>query len=214
MTAQDGTAIAGSIRLVSGVNAWKKGSNRSSNPHEGEVEERVMQLAQENRSLRAELEGLRRELRVARSVHEGVPPGYEIGVFAEPYMRPRLREEICRAGRYRHYLSMVMIQLVPRVAHNEDNMDLLPRRYIRRIRDLLRATDILFLLRGGRITIILPETSQNETNLVIERLRNLVNGETKMACAVASYPQDANHEALLISEATERLDRLIASWRP
>jgi len=150
-------------------------------------------------------------LRVAQ---EGSPPGYETGVFAESYMRPRLREEICRAGRYRHYLSMLMIQLIPRTPDQEEEPGAAPGKYAQRMRDLLRATDILFLLEGGRVSVILPETSQNETNRVIDRLRNVVNGDLKMACAVASYPQDANHEAVLIAEASERLDRLIASWHP
>jgi len=170
-------------------------------------------LREQNRALRAEVESLRRDLVTLRSACEGRPPGFEDGVFAEPYMRPRLREEICRAGRYRHYLSMVMIQLVPR-APIETDLGEVPEQYARRMRELLRSTDILFVLGGGRLSIILPETSQNESNRVVDRLQNLVNGDVKMACAVASYPQDANHESVLISEATERLDRLIATWRP
>jgi hypothetical protein len=181
---------------------------------EGNGEREIERLRKQNRALRSEAQSLRREVAVLRSVREGRPPGYESGIFAEQYMQPRLREEICRAGRYRHYLSMVMIQLVPRSPAAGPDPGENPEHYARRMRELLRATDILFVLGGGRVSVILPETSQNETNRVVDRLQNLVDGDVKMACAVASYPQDANHEAVLISEATERLERLMASWRP
>lgn len=180
---------------------------------ESELREKIVQLSRENHSLRTEVEKLQRELVSARGPAAAIPPSYDQGIFAETYMRPRLREEICRAGRYRHYLSMVAIQLMPRPGGAETVARELPEEYVYRMRDLLRATDLLFVLGDGRVSIILPETSEVETARVIDRLQNLVDGQVRMACAVASYPHDANHEATLIAEALERLDRLVATWK-
>lgn len=179
---------------------------------ESGLRQRIAQLSRENIALLSEIEKLESELLSARSIQRDLPPAYETGIFAESYMLPRLREEICRAGRYRHYLSMVAVQLVPRSETREMTGMRLPKEFARRMRELLRATDILFVLGDGRISIILPETSETESGRVVDRLRCLVNGEVHMACAVASYPHDANHETALISEAFERLDRQIATW--
>lgn len=179
---------------------------------ESGLRERIAQLSEENAHLRREVEKLQRDLQAARSAQEGIPKTYDEGIFAEAYMRPRLREEICRAGRYRHYLSFLAVQLLPQSKESLKRSAGLAHDYAYRMRDLLRATDILFLTKDGRLSIILPETSEAETARVIDRLQNLLDGQVKMACAVASYPHDANHEAALIAEASDRLDRLVASW--
>jgi hypothetical protein len=122
-------------------------------------------------------------------------------------MHSRLREEISRAGRYRHYLSLMVIDFPSSEA--EEATGVKEQRFLfgKQIRSILRSTDIVFIMGDGRISVILPETTERESQYVMDRLRGDIRSKDQITFGVASYPHDAGHEASLIQHANERLSR-------
>lgn len=145
------------------------------------------------------------KLEIKKDASQEISPSWKDGIFPEEYMYPRLREEISRAGRYRHYLSLMMIDLPVHTTSLPGSGNDLSEKCIRQIRSLLRSTDIVFTLDSGKISVILPETTERESQYVIERLRGDIETTAPIYFGVASYPHDAGHEVSLVEHANERL---------
>ena len=135
------------------------------------------------------------------------PFAWKEGVFPEDYMHLRLREEISRAGRYRHYLSLMLIDFVPSEGEGPGEITEQRHQQGKQIRSILRSTDVVFMMKNGSISVILPETTERESQYVMDRLRVDIRSQMPLAFGVASYPHDAGHEASLVQHARERLSR-------
>jgi diguanylate cyclase (GGDEF)-like protein len=89
-----------------------------------------------------------------------------------------LDREIQRAKRYGHHLGLIMADIDHFKAVN-DNYGHLAGDYVLKevagfLRNLLRTSDIIARYGGEEFAIILPETSQKDTILVAERLRESI----------------------------------------
>jgi len=138
---------------------------------------------------------------------KGGVSAWQEGIFPEEYMHFRLREEISRAGRYRHYLSLMMIDFASSGGEQEARSKEERFQYGKQIRSVLRSTDIVFVLDDGKISIILPETTERESQYIMDRLRGDIRSKDPITFGVASYPHDAGHEVSLIQHANQRLSR-------
>ena len=101
------------------------------------------------------------------------------GLFNRVYIRQRLEEEIYRAKRYRHELSLMMIdvdnfkQLNDRFGHSAG--DHLLHHFGQLISETIRPSDIPARYGGEEFLVILPETDGEEAEALAERLRQRIS---------------------------------------
>ncbi|MCL4490313.1 MAG: sensor domain-containing diguanylate cyclase [Nitrospirae bacterium] len=98
------------------------------------------------------------------------------GLYVHKYFNIRLQEEIERAKRYRHPLSLLLIDVdhFKRVndAHGHLAGDRILRAISRLWKDNIRSGDVLSRYGGEEFAVILPETSKADAVKVAETLRS------------------------------------------
>ena len=84
------------------------------------------------------------------------------------FMRGRISEQLSRTKRYGEKFSMVAIKLSHQIRNSQYDalLDVL--------RERLRTSDMVFTFRH-RIMLILPHATDNNTDLLIKRIKNLVD---------------------------------------
>lgn len=132
-------------------------------------------------------------------------------LYNHRYFQDTLSDEVARAERYKHPLSLVIID-IDNFKKVNDNFghkvgdDAL--KYIaERIKSSIREIDIACRMGGEEFAIILPETTRNEAFTVAERLRQDISsepieniGRITVSLGVATYPEHAtNKDSLIIS---------------
>ena len=97
------------------------------------------------------------------------------GAYNRWYYQARLKEEIYRARRYRHTLSIVMLDIDHFKQFNDSHGHLAGDYVLRYIASFLkkslRETDIVGRYGGEEFLLILPETDNDKAYLISERLR-------------------------------------------
>jgi diguanylate cyclase (GGDEF)-like protein len=136
------------------------------------------------------------------------------------YFTLRYSEEVKRAGRYRHLLSLVMIDIDhfksfnDRFGHPAGNFAL--EHLSRLLGAELRDTDLAGRYGGEEFAIILPETSKQEALRMAERLRVRMESSPvplnddgpqrlTISLGVATYPRDAHDPESLLAGADAAL---------
>jgi diguanylate cyclase (GGDEF)-like protein len=145
------------------------------------------------------------------------------GVYNYGYFQTRLKEEIQRSERKGHTFSLVMVDLDNFKAVNDRfghrAGDAILKDMARIMKENVRGIDIICRYGGDEFTLILPQTLQQETTLVVERVRReierfnfgaLVGGETELLHLSASfgsavYPGDSRYSDQLIEQADQAL---------
>jgi hypothetical protein len=113
----------------------------------------------------------------------------DTGLLAEWYFRQRFEEEIARAKRYGHALAALTIGIPAPTADAVETARLAARAYLRQV-DF--AGDL-----GSVIGICLPDTSREQSQVVVERLKELVPGITITA---REYPADGETLSAMLNE--------------
>lgn len=113
----------------------------------------------------------------------------ETGLLAEWYFRQRFEEEIARAARYGHALAALTITVPSQTADGIETARLAARAYLRQV-DF--AGDL-----GRVISICLPDTSREQSQVVVERLKELVPG---IDVSAREYPADGETLSALLNE--------------
>jgi hypothetical protein len=113
----------------------------------------------------------------------------ETGLLAEWYFRQRFEEEIARAKRYGHALASLTITISSPTVDAVETARLAARAYLRQV-DF--AGDL-----GGVIGICLPDTSREQSQVVVDRLKELVPG---IDIAAREYPADGETLSALLNE--------------
>ncbi len=128
------------------------------------------------------------------------------GAYNARYLPERLGEEILRARRYGHKLTLALIDsdslkvVNDRFGHLEG--DRLLKELTETVWRNIRSTDILFRYAGDEFVILLPETELDEALLVLERVRQAIAGQVfsptngedyqvSVSIGVASFPDQA-----------------------
>jgi len=113
----------------------------------------------------------------ARLYEEAITDGLT-GLYHHKYFRIRLKEEVERAKRYRHYLSLLMIDIdyFKRVNDEYGHLfgDIVLKEIAIAFKRWLRVVDIVARYGGEEFAILLPETSCESALKVGERLRKKV----------------------------------------
>jgi diguanylate cyclase (GGDEF)-like protein len=99
-------------------------------------------------------------------------------LFNHSYFERRLNEELGRAKRYGHSISLLMLDLDNFKSYNDSYGHLAGDQVLRKIgsilRQLTRDCDIPCRFGGEEFSIILPETNSAGAELVAERIRNAI----------------------------------------
>jgi diguanylate cyclase (GGDEF)-like protein len=134
------------------------------------------------------------------------------------YLQTCLREEVVRADRYSHELSVIFLDLDNFKSINDTRGHNVGSAVLRevglRLKAAIRETDRAARYGGDEFVIVMPETSKMGALTLAERLRRLFSstvlpidrvGDVSVLASfgVASYPADAN-EAKALLEAADR----------
>jgi diguanylate cyclase (GGDEF)-like protein len=133
----------------------------------------------------------------------------------------RLEEEVRRAERYGHEISLVLFDIDHfkqyNDAHGHPSGNEVLRVLGRLLRDNARGTDILARYGGEEFAAILPETSKEDAIGLAEKIRRLIEvhafpgeesqpgGALTVSAGVAALPSDANDPSLLLEAADKAL---------
>ncbi|HET6371616.1 MAG TPA: diguanylate cyclase, partial [Nitrospiria bacterium] len=133
----------------------------------------------------------------------------------------RLEQEIERANRYSHPLSLILIDVDHFKEYNDRNGHLQGNQALVRLAQLLtknsRKSNIVSRYGGEEFAILLPETGKQTAVQAAVRLRRAVEdadfpnqqnqplGTLSISLGVSSYPQDADGQAALIEAADRSL---------
>lgn len=142
-------------------------------------------------------------------------------VFNHRYFQERLTQEVKRTKRYRHPLSLIMLDIDYFKNYNDfyghQKGDLILKAVADLIRETIRETDIVARYGGEEFAVILPETGKKEASAVARKIRTSVEreafygeeilpqGSFTISCGVATFPEDAQTKHHLIDHADQAL---------
>ncbi len=173
--------------------------------------ERQRLTAEEKRRLEQEIE--------AKEFYRSISIIDELtGLYNYRHFHELLTQELKRAKRYFHSLSLLMID----IDHFKEYQDAyghlagdVALKVIAQItRDTVRGVDIVSRYGGEEFAVISPETTKADAAAVGERVRNAIaksalptGGRLTVSVGVASYPTDAQNKEQLIWRADQALYR-------
>ena len=143
---------------------------------------------------------------------EGTPMvDLHTGLFSTPFFFKRLGEEILRAERYRHFLSVILIHADARLPNNTRKAAAELRRIGKGLTGILsRRTDFQALFGRKQIAVLLPETDKGGAASVLERFHvQLEGGNAKLTYATLSFPEDASNLKILYRHLENLSEALI-----
>jgi diguanylate cyclase (GGDEF)-like protein len=143
------------------------------------------------------------------------------GLYNRAYFDERLYEELLRARRYGRPLSVGIVD-IDRFKQVNDQYghlsgDAVLRAFADHLRDSVRRTDIVARYGGEEFGLILPETTGEDAELKLERMRDQVESRTiplpklgralnlTFSAGVASLPADGERAEELVTRADARL---------
>jgi diguanylate cyclase (GGDEF)-like protein len=151
------------------------------------------------------------------------------GLLNRRYLFERVTEEVTRAARHNHTISLMMIDVDDFKFYNDKNGHLAGDDALRSLaalfRDTVRNIDFVARYGGEEFTVVLPQTSKNEAIVIGDRLRKEVEkfyfpyeedqplGNFTISIGLATYPEDANDVKELIGAADKALYRAKGSGK-
>ncbi|MEN6624803.1 MAG: diguanylate cyclase [Candidatus Sumerlaeia bacterium] len=161
---------------------------------------RVAELEQQNTKLISQLQRLYPE-----AIHDP-----ETNIFSNAYFHTRLKEEIVRSERYRHYLSLILIHVELKDRQSTQQIT----REISRIgRELMsgltRRNDVVALYSKRQMIVMLPETDPRGAVLLMNRfMSTFPNNGRRLTYSILSYPNDATNIEMILNQIHERSENL------
>lgn len=142
-------------------------------------------------------------------------------VFNHRYFQEQLGREIKRAKRYRHPLSLIMLDIDYFKKYNDyyghPKGDSVLRKIAQVLRSTIRETDIVARYGGEEFAIVLPETGKSEVGEVARKILEAIekedfcgeeilpDGKFTLSCGIAVFPHDATTREGLIDQADRAL---------
>lgn len=147
------------------------------------------------------------------ATHDGLT-----GLYNHRHFHELLQQEVARADRYEHAVSLVLIDLDGFKEYNDQHGHVAGDDALRDLAGILeeisRKSDIVARYGGEEFALILPETSAQEAMQVAERVRSNVEAQTRhspfltpltASIGVASFPQDAGDASELLVVADKAM---------
>lgn len=140
-------------------------------------------------------------------------------LYNRRYFQQALDREFARARRYKHELSLFMLD-IDHFKNLNDNYghqfgDKVLSEVSRIVRDSLRKTDYIARYGGEEIVAILPETSYEKSLIPVERIRQKIEQfdfkcgaksvQVTVSIGIAGYNSDMTSEAQLVEKADQAL---------
>ncbi|MGH8127608.1 MAG: diguanylate cyclase [Gammaproteobacteria bacterium] len=137
------------------------------------------------------------------------------GAFNRTYFNMRLVEELQRAHRYRHPLTLAIVD-IDHFKHINDTFghdfgDKVLILIALRLKRGLRASDLLFRHGGDELAVLMPETSAQDAHQVLARIvravrkTRLKNHPLTVSIGTATWPNDARNGMALVRAADDNL---------
>lgn len=147
-----------------------------------------------------------------RGVAESDPSHEPLVPWQESDASSALSRELARARRYHFNVAFALLEIdgwqpsIERRGRTE-MVDIL-RNFTRQVRQLIRSHDEFAYLGSGRCSLLLPHTDLDGAHQVVERVRGLLSQDLglKFHVGIAEFPDDAETEEELLSEAEAALD--------
>lgn len=162
----------------------------------GKLEDLYSQMSERSR----ELESLNSQLEQL-AITDGLT-----GLSNHRHFYTRLTEEVKRAKRYRHPLSLIMADIDEFKQFNDTFGHVAGDSVLRIIAELVsenaRENDLVARYGGEEIAIILPETDMTTTQLVAERMRLVIESSPELI-KLAGKPVTVSFGLAQLDEATE-----------
>jgi diguanylate cyclase (GGDEF)-like protein len=154
--------------------------------------DKIADLEAENARLRSALRAAEDELSAQRAaVRELTVRDDLTGLFNQRELRRLLNEEVSRAIRYKHPLSLLLVDVDGlegiNAQHGKSAGDDVLRSVAAVLRSNLRPVDRSARYEGAALAVLLPDTFANDGVMVAERLRGLVGGAASRAASVAPH---------------------------
>jgi diguanylate cyclase (GGDEF)-like protein len=127
------------------------------------------------------------------------------GIGNRRYYEQKLEDEILRANRYHHALSLIMfdIDFFKKVndTYGHDAGDTVLKEYSALISSLIRNEDIFCRIGGEEFMLILPDTDLNASGIIAEKLRKAVASfdskvQITMSFGLVQYSKDEKTHSL------------------
>lgn len=160
--------------------------------------ELTQELAAKNRQLEEEVRRVRAEMEVL-ATHDELT-----GLFNYRYLQNLLSKEVARALRYHHPLSLAMLDLDHFKILNDFHGHTVGNRVLSRIakilQDGIRQSDCVCRFGGEEFAIVLPVTSKQQAEPILQRVCNAIKKERILldesriltcSAGLASVPEDA-----------------------
>ncbi|HEX7918449.1 MAG TPA: GGDEF domain-containing protein, partial [Gemmatimonadales bacterium] len=157
----------------------------------------------------------------ARELHRLSTSDFLTGLHNRGYFDERVREEVVRARRHRHALSVAMVDVDKFKLFNDtyghSAGDLALQQIARTLKENLRVTDVVARYGGEEIVVIMPETTSDNALRKVEQIREIVaestlelprrtlRGVLTFSAGVASLPDDGEEVDTLVARADARL---------
>lgn len=136
-------------------------------------------------------------------------------LFSSAFFHTRLKEEVIRSERYRHFLSIILIHLDPDSTFSTQHVTEEIKSFGREVTDgLTRRTDILTHFRKRQIAVILPETDRGGAQFVADRYLTIFPTHNhRLKRGVISFPEDASNNEMLLMLLDELSNNLARGTR-
>lgn len=148
-------------------------------------------------------------------------------LYNHAHFQNLLAQEVSRARRYHHPLSLFMIDIDDFKRYNDTFGHLAGDWALQDLATILREscrqTDLISRYGGEEFTVILPETPASGAMVVAERIRRAVERESQtrlrfrrpltVSIGIAVYPWDGDSPQALLARADERLYKAKAAGK-
>ena len=125
----------------------------------------------------------------------------------------RLNEEFTRARRYRHTLSLAMIDVDNFKVINDTYGHATGDRVLKGIANILdsavRSTDVVSRIGGDEFCIIFPETKSRDAKHVLDKIVKIISQNDAMNCFSHSYPVTCSIGLSSISDECSEADDML-----
>lgn len=145
------------------------------------------------------------------------------GLLNRRYFQERLAEEVERASRHEHALSLIMVDIDHFKPYNDSNGHPAGDRALvqvaKALRTSVRTIDVVSRFGGEEFAVILPQTRKQEACEIAERIRSevealyiageegLPNKRLTISLGVAAFPEDCHDLKSLVQRSDQALYR-------